>query len=434
MKNRLFFTIPFIVSLPLNLLAKEKPNVIFILADDLGYGDLGYTGAPDISTPNIDAIASEGIEYTNYYSSGPTSTPTRCALLTGRYQARFKDMEEAFFMGVDHIGLPKGEETIARALQRNGYVTGLIGKWHLGALPELRPNNFGFDYFTGFLAGNTDYHAHCEKNQRKDLYEQKLEITSKEYMTDYIADKSIAFMRENKDKPFFMYVAFNAPHWPYQGPGDGPCAADGHDWMEGSREKLVEMIEYADTRIGDILQELKKLGIDDNTMVIFSSDNGGDKFARNLPFKGGKGLLTEGGIHLPLAVRWKGVIDGGQICDFPLISMDISATILSVTGSSFNSECDGISFFPMISEKMFEERPLFWRTAARKQYAVRLGKYKLFCNKGKSFVYDLDIDKEEKYDLSDNKEILLKLQSLYNEWENKMPYKQEKFGAALRLK
>lgn len=217
MKNRLFFTITFIVSLPLNLLAKEKPNVIFILADDLGYGDLGYTGAPDISTPNIDAIASEGIEYTNYYSSGPTSTPTRCALLTGRYQARFKDMEEAFFMGVDHIGLPKGEETIARALQRNGYVTGLIGKWHLGALPELRPNNFGFDYFTGFLAGNTDYHAHCEKNQRKDLYEQGQEITSKEYMTDYIADKSIAFMRENKDKPFFMYVAFNAPHWPYQG-------------------------------------------------------------------------------------------------------------------------------------------------------------------------------------------------------------------------
>lgn len=434
MKNRLFFTIPFIVSLPLNLLAKEKPNVIFILADDLGYGDLGYTGAPDISTPNIDAIASEGIEYTNYYSSGPTSTPTRCALLTGRYQARFKDMEEAFFMGVDHIGLPKGEETIARALQRNGYVTALIGKWHLGALPELRPNNFGFDYFTGFLAGNTDYHAHCEKNQRKDLYEQKQEITSKEYMTDYIADKSIAFMRENKEKPFFMYVAFNAPHWPYQGPGDGPCAADGHDWMEGSREKLVEMIEYADKRIGDILQELKKLGIDDNTMVIFSSDNGGDKFARNLPFKGGKGLLTEGGIHLPLAVRWKGVIDGGQICDSPLISMDISATILSVTGSSFNSECDGISFFPMKSEKMFEERPLFWRTAARKQYAVRLGKYKLFCNKGKTFVYDLDIDKEEKYDLSDNKEILLKLQSLYNEWENKMPYKQEKFGAALRLK
>lgn len=434
MKNRLFFTITFIVSLPLNLLAKEKPNVIFILADDLGYGDLGYTGAPDISTPNIDAIASEGIEYTNYYSSGPTSTPTRCALLTGRYQARFKDMEEAFFMEVDHIGLPKGEETIARALQRNGYVTGLIGKWHLGALPELRPNNFGFDYFTGFLAGNTDYHAHCEKNQRKDLYEQGQEITSKEYMTDYIADKSIAFMRENKDKPFFMYVAFNAPHWPYQGPGDGPCAADGHDWMEGSREKLVEMIEYADKRIGDILQELKRLGIDDNTMVIFSSDNGGDKFARNLPFKGGKGLLTEGGIHLPLAVRWKGVIDGGQICDSPLISMDISATILSVTGSSFNSVCDGISFFPMKSEKMFDERPLFWRTVARKQYAVRLGKYKLFCNKGKSFVYELDIDKEEKYDLSDNKEILLKLQSLYNEWENKMPYKQEKFGAALRLK
>lgn len=194
------------------------------------------------------------------------------------------------------------------------------------------------------------------------------------------------------------------------------------------------MIEYADKRIGDILQELKRLGIDDNTMVIFSSDNGGDKFARNLPFKGGKGLLTEGGIHLPLAVRWKGVIDGGQICDSPLISMDISATILSVTGSSFNSVCDGISFFPMKSEKMFDERPLFWRTVARKQYAVRLGKYKLFYNKGKSFLYDLDIDKEEKYDLSDNKEILLKLQSLYNEWENKMPYKQEKFGAALRLK
>lgn len=412
----------------------QKPNIVVIMADDLGYGDLGYTGAPDIRTPNIDGIAASGTEYTNYYASAATSTPTRCAFMTGRYQARFQNLEEALYMGVDHIGLPKGEETIARVLQRGGYKTGLIGKWHLGSIPELRPLNYGFDHFEGFLSGNIDYFTHCEKNRRADLYSAKKAIKDKRYMTDYVADQSIEFIKKNKEKPFFLFVAFNMPHWPYQGPDDGPCAVDGHDWMEGSRQKLVSMIEYADKRVGDILMALAQCGLDENTIVIFTSDNGGDKYARNYPFRGFKGQVYDGGIHVPLAMRWTGVISPGQKCDCPVITMDLSATIASMAGCSFNVPIDGISFYPSTDSSSFKDRPLVWRNGMRKQYAVRKDKYKLVYDKGTFFLFDLINDPSEQKDISvSHKDIVRELQDIYEGWEVSMPYKQTQFGQQLML-
>lgn len=429
----LFSSLPL---LSLTLIAQEsrkRPNVVLILADDLGYGDLSYTGAPDIKTPNIDAIASEGVEYTNYYTSAPTSTPTRCALISGRYQARFKNMEEAFHMGVTHIGFPENEETLPRALQREGYKTALVGKWHLGTLPKLMPTNHGFDLFEGFLSGNIDYFAHCERNRTPDLYHQEKAITSKEYITDFIANRSIDFIKKNRKDPFFLYVAFNAPHWPYQGPGDGPCAIDGSDWMKGSRGKLVSMIEYQDKCVGRILQTIRSLKLEENTLVIFSSDNGGDKFARNTPFKGGKGSLEEGGLRVPLAMRWKGSILPRQKCDYQLITMDITATILDMCNVSFNAIKDGVSFYPFSSKEYFQNRPLVWRNGMRNQYAVRLGEFKLFVGKNGVSLYNVVEDPGEKKDISrENPQKVAHLQEVYDCWEKEMPYKQTRFGSLLR--
>lgn len=428
--------VPFLFSATSLAAEKQPPNVVLIMCDDLGYGDLGYTGAEDIKTPNIDQLAAEGIEFTNYYASAPTSSPTRCALMTGRYQARFKNLEAAFHMGVNHIGLPENEETLGRAFQRNGYHTALIGKWHLGGLPHQVPTQQGFDYFTGFLSGNIDYFTHQEKNGTHDLFEQEKAISSKEYMTDFIADRSIRYIQEYKNKPFLLYVAFNAPHWPYQGPDDGPCMADGTDWMQGSRERLVSMIEHTDKRIGDILRELKKNQLDENTIVIFTSDNGGDKFARNKPFSGSKGLIREGGIRVPLIFSWKENIKDPFKSNVPLITMDITTTLLQLTNTPFKEKTDGTTFYPLSSEQNrdLQNRPLFWRNGAKKQDAVRLGDFKMLFEKGKYHLYNLTTDPEEAENIADlYPDKLQELQKLYNQWEAEMPYKQTQFGNALKI-
>lgn len=438
--NNLLFTLSVAATLPAianrtpkTTAERDKPNVVLILMDDLGYGDVGYTGAPDIRTPNIDRIAYEGRQYSCYYAAAPTSTPTRCALMSGRYPARFRDMEEAFHVGVDHIGFPSGEEILPRAMKRNGYKTGMVGKWHLGAQPEQRPERMGFDYFEGFMSGNIDYFAHVERAGNPDLFCGDKPVESGEYMTDFIAGRAVRYIRENRHSPFFLYIAFNAPHWPYQGPGDGPCAEDGHDWMSGSREKLVQMIEHTDKCIGEIMVELERHGLDRSTVVIFTSDNGGDKYARNAPFKGYKGSACEGGIRVPLAVRWPGNVPAGDDRDLPVITMDITATILSVTGTPFHAPQDGVSFMPEESREKYYNRTLAWRVGMRDQFAIRRGDWKLYGNKGKVELYNLLPDRSELNDLSAlYPEKAKELQRLYDEWEMEMPYKQTLFGPQLR--
>ncbi|TKG97289.1 twin-arginine translocation pathway signal protein [Puteibacter caeruleilacunae] len=420
------------------VIAKERPNVVLILADDLGYGDLSINGCPDINTPNIDRLAREGVQFTNYYTSGPVCTPTRCALMTGRYQARFKDMEGAFYLGVDNIGLPRDGETLPKALKDVGYSTGMVGKWHLGELPYMQPQRQGFDNFFGFFGGNIDYFRHCDKNQNPDLYENGKPVTDGKYMTDLITDKSIEFIDNHyKEKdPFFLYVAYNAPHWPYQGPDDAPCLADGSNWMKGTRNHMVNMIESLDTGVGRILEELKNRGLDENTLVIFSSDNGGDKLARNAPFSGKKGLLRDGGIHVPLYMRWTNAIKPKQQCNQVAITMDISCTVLSFADANMNEQTDGIALLKSNGRPVKSvERALCWRNGKSGEQAVRKGKWKyLKENKGKSeYLFNLDEDVAESTDLKEQfPKIFEELKSDFKKWEDEMPYKQSLFGFELR--
>lgn len=416
---------------------RNPPNVVLLMADDLGYGDLSYTGSPDIKTPNIDQLTKEGVQFSNFYSSGPVCTPTRTALMTGRYQARFKDLEGALYMDVTKVGLPEGEETIARALQRNGYTTAMVGKWHIGEEEPLQPQHFGFDDFFGFLGGNIDYFRHCRKNQIPDLWHNGEPVTDGMYMTDLITQKSNEFIRKQSedDQPFFLYVAYNAPHWPYQGPDDEPCKADGSDWMIGTRDHMVSMIERLDFSVGQIQKELKKQGLDDNTIIIFTSDNGGDKLARNFPFSGKKGMLRDGGIHVPLIMVWPGKIEAGSVDQTPAITMDISKTILDVTQSSFEANSDGISLVRKNSKN--KNRCLVWRNEGKMERAVRSGKWKYLREKkdGKivEYLFNLTEDPAEAKDLKkQNPKIYKKLKKEFEKWEKEMPYKQTLFGFDLK--
>ena len=409
---------------------QDQPNIVILLADDLGYGDLGVTGSPDCKTPNIDALAHDGVRFTNYYTSGPVCSPTRSALMTGRYQARFKNMEGAFHLGVDFIGLPENEETIGKALQRANYKTGLVGKWHLGSLPHMQPQNQGFDEFFGFLGGNIDYFRHCNKDGTPDLYQNGKAITSGKYMTDLITKKSIDFIRKNKKKPFCLYVAYNAPHWPYQGPDDEEMDLTGIKWMRSTRDHLVSMIERLDYSVGEIRKALKKMGLEKNTLIVFSSDNGGDRLARNIPFSGRKGHLRDGGIHSPLYMVWPAELEKGKTIDQPCITMDLSRTILELAHAKINAPLDGVNLLK--KEELEKERSLCWRNNWHNEHAVRKGKWKLLHEKGKDYLFDLDNDAVEAHDLkSDYPEVFQDLQKEFQRWEEEMPYKQTLFGKDL---
>ncbi|MCL3781139.1 twin-arginine translocation pathway signal protein [Prolixibacteraceae bacterium JC049] len=421
-----------------NLTAQSKhPNVVILMADDLGYGDLSYTGCPDIKTPHIDELAKKGVQFTNYYTSGAVCTPTRTALITGRYQARFKDMEGAFYMETTNVGLPQNEETIARAAQRKGYATGIVGKWHIGELPHMQPQNQGFDDFFGFLGGNIDYFVHCKKNREADLWHNGKPVTDEKYMTDLITEKSKEFIlsQHKADKPFLLYVSYNAPHWPYQGPDDEPCKTDGSNWMKGTRAHMTTMIERMDDSVGEIMMQLKKLGIAENTLVIFTSDNGGDRLARNAPFSGKKGKLREGGIHVPLAIVWPKKINAGSVDRTPAITMDISKTIIHVIQTEFNAKIDGYNL--LTSQQLRATRTLCWRNGHRHEQAARKGDWKYLREKKKGKyveqLFNVEIDQAETIDLKNKyPERFSQLKNDFNEWAKEMPYEQKLFGFELQ--
>lgn len=409
-----------------------QPNIVLIMADDLGYGDISLNGCTEIYTPNIDGLADEGTQFTSYYTSGPVCTPTRTALITGRYQARFENMEGAFHVGIDHIGLKKDEETIGKALQRAGYSTGMAGKWHIGALEHMQPQNQGFDEFFGFLGGNVDYFRHCDLDGKPDLFDNGKPVTDGLYMTDLITQKSVEFIQKQKDNPYFLYVAYNAPHWPYQGPDDQDLdVGTVQKWIRnGDRTNLKNMIERMDQGVGDILKCIEGTGDLDNTIVIFCSDNGGDRLADNKPFRGSKGHLLEGGIRSPLIIAGTSDIEKGKLTNVPCITMDITNTILSLANADINVALDGYNLLD--EDQGWHIRALCWRNDWHKEYAVRKGKWKLFHEKGTSFLYDIETDKSEVNDLKEkHPEVLKELEEEYVKWEREMPYKQTRFGKQL---
>ena len=416
----------------------KKPNIIIILTDDQGYGDVGFNGSNQLKTPNLDKLAKNGVVFTNGYSSYAVCGPSRAGIMTGRYQDRFGFSRNPLFAPNDvNQGLPLSEETLAEALKKGGYKNIAIGKWHLGTHKALRPLQRGFDEFFGFLSGGHQYFPEMltvnnlsEVVSQFDAYNTKLlkndnRIEEKEYLTDAFSREAVNFIENNHEKPFFMYLAYNAPHAPLQAP-DKYLERFKHI-KNKDRRTYAAMVSAVDDGVGNILKTLTKLKIEENTIVFFLSDNGGNeaKGSYNGLLKKGKGSLFEGGIRVPFAMQWKGTVEGNQIYDNPIISLDIFATAIKNAGISSKNNLDGVDLIPFLTNKNDGKphKELYWRMYDKQAHAVRRGDLKYIQdNKEGQLVYNLKKDISEKNPLSDveKEKELKKLFSIWND-KNKKP-------------
>ncbi len=374
----------------------------------MGYADLSCYGRKDYSTPNIDKLASQGMKFMNAYAAAPLCTPTRAAFMTGRYPARTPVglMEPLVPSKRDSaLGLTADYPSIATLLQKAGYETALIGKWHLGFTPASSPNQNGFDYFFGIHSGAADYISHKGDGRTHDLYENEMAVHPKGYMTDLIAEKSIAFLKKSHKKPFFLSIQFNAPHWPWQGPNDQPLPDSVNFRSGGSPAVYVLMMKSLDDAVGSIMKTLDE-GQLKNTIVIFTNDNGGEKFSDNGGLASSKSYLWEGGIKVPAFVRWAGKIKPGTVSDQVVVTMDWSATILSVAGASADGKfpLDGIDLLPVLKTETHQniERTLYWRSFQRhKEKAARTGDWKYLVDEKNEYLFNIAADPGEKTNLKD---------------------------------
>jgi arylsulfatase A-like enzyme len=410
--------------------APAKPNVILIVTDDVGYGDIGSYGAPDAKTPNIDSLARDGVRLTDFYAA-PQCTPTRAALISGRYQQRFR--LEAALGGprtpAGETGLPATGHSLPQLLKNNGYATGLIGKWHLGYKPQFSPNAHGFDYFFGFKSGFIDYYQHTDGNGESDLFENESPVHVDGYMTDLITERSIKYIDDHAAAPFFLEVTYNAAHWPFQVPDHPSVAADHGRFVQpddsdtATRQDYLAILERADRGIGQILQALKRRGLDRNTLVIYMQDNGGEWVSRNAPLFNRKGTVWEGGIRVPAIFRWPGHLPAGKVSGQAGIVQDVTASILAATGTTVPAAArpDGINLLPILEGRSpAVERTLFFRFAVGnvRQLAVRQGSWKLLVDGAKRYVFDLSKDVGERNDLTNQRQdVARRLRPLIAAWE-----------------
>jgi arylsulfatase A-like enzyme len=408
----------------------QRPNVVLMITDDVGYGDIGSYGSTDIKTPNIDRLAKEGVRLTDFYAA-PQCTPTRAALISGRYQQRVR-MERALRSDglALETGLPVTGRSLPQLLKNNGYRTGLIGKWHLGYKPEFGPNAHGFDYFFGFLSGYIDFYTHTRGGDgASDLFENTAPIKEDGYMTDLITARALRFIEQKIAQPFFLEVAYNAAHWPYQ-PPDHYSKAANHGAFQGpddavpaTRKDYAAMLERADTGVGQIVQKLAALGLTSNTLVIFTNDNGGEWLSSNAPLFHRKDTLWEGGIRVPAIVRWPGRIPAGKTSAQAGITMDLTASILAATNTTVPAETrpDGINLLPILEGRApVMDRTLFWRidVPTRQQRAVRSGEWKLLLDGDDLLLFNLKADIGERHDMAALRpDLVRKLLPLLAAWE-----------------
>ena len=405
----------------------EQPNIIFIMTDDVGYGDLGIYGAPDVRTPVLDQLARDGVYFTDFYANGPVCSPTRAGLMTGRYQQRY-NMEAPLPSSLETAqgrGLSAEGHSLARLVKNAGYSTGLVGKWHLGYRDDQSPEAHGFDYFFGFKAGFVDYYQHTSGTGDPDLWENGGLIEEEGYLTDMITQRAVRYINAHADEPFFLSIQYNAAHWPYQ-PPDMPSTAvrnaahlQPHEADTSTREDYIAMLERADQGIGEILDALDALGLAEDTLVIFTNDNGGEWLSRNAPLFNRKWSVWEGGIRVPAIMRWPGVIPAGQVSGQVGITMDFSATILALSGTELplNYQPEGIDLLPIVSGRSpVVERTLFWRSNLG--VAVRSGEMKLvMTGPGSSFLYNVSEDPGERNDLTNGgQSIVRRLRALLDAW------------------
>ena len=426
----------FFVSMSHGIDAATPPNIVLIMADDLGYGDLQCYGSSLHETPAIDRLAAGGVRFTDFHSNGSMCTPTRAAMLTGQYQHRFGRKFDGPLSGKftrDH-GLPLEAITCAEVFQRHGYKTGMFGKWHLGYIPPWLPPSQGFDEFRGLGAGDGDHHTHIDRWGREDWWHNNTLDMTTGYTADLLTQYSIEFIEANQNQPFFLYVPHLSIHFPWQGPNDPPQRKKGHDYGEDKwgiipnpnnvRPHVKAMVESVDNSVEQIVAALERLNLADNTLVIFTSDNGGylnygEKFhniSSNGPLRGQKGTVYEGGHRVPMIFYWPKKIKPA-VTEATALSIDLFPTFATL--ANLNTEellLDGVDLVPhLFNQQELPERILFWREGTER--AVRRGPWKLCDNNGQIELFNLQEDLGEAKDLSQAKPALVeRLTSAWSAW------------------
>ncbi|GAA6186219.1 sulfatase-like hydrolase/transferase [Aliiglaciecola sp. NS0011-25] len=423
-----------------------KPNIIVILTDDQGYADVGFNGSKDIITPNIDRIANEGTRFTNGYVTYAVCGPSRAGLLTGRYQGRFGFGRNPIIDPADPMaGLPVEEKMVSEVLKPVGYSSSIIGKWHMGSHEKFHPNNRGFEHFYGFLSGGHRYFPeeliyqdeaqslgqNEHKSPSSSWYHTKIirnqkTVETSTYLTDELSREALEFIDSKKDQPFFLYLAYNAPHAPLQAPKR--YLKRNKHIKDKKRQIYASMITAVDDGVGNLLAKLQELGIDDNTLIFFLSDNGGasKSSAKNSPLRGVKGDFFEGGIRVPFAIRWPGKVPQGIDYNKPVSSLDILATIVEVTGAAIDKDkpLDGVNLLPYITGKNtgLPHEVLFWRSFDSKVLATRRGDMKTITSpEFGNHLYNLSNDLAERHDLSDKqKQIFEQQQAAMQQWQSQL--------------
>ena len=411
-----------------------RPNLIFILADDLGYADLGCYGGRSGCSPELDRMAADGLRFTHGYSNSPVCSPTRFALMTGRWQYRLRGGNDepiaSRHRGDPELGLPPAHPTLASLLRDAGYATALAGKWHLGFLPHFGPLKSGYQEFFGPMSGGVDYFTHKDSSGVHDLYDGETEAKRAGYLTDLISDRAVEFIarRKESDGPFLLSVHYTAPHWPWETRADEAEARrigkifhfDG-----GSVATYLAMVRQMDEGIGRILDALKKAGADENTLIVFTSDNGGERFSDTWPLVGKKMDLLEGGIRVPYIVRWPARVRAGGESAQPVLTMDWTATFLDAAGVAPQREypLDGVSLLRLLEKPDTPlERDLFWRMKYRNQKAMRSGAWKYLSIESDEFLFNLASDERERANHAKREpERLAALRGRYAAWEKTLP-------------
>ena len=398
------------------------PHIVLIMCDDLGFGDVGFTGATAYVTPHIDRIAREGVVLTQSYSSAPVCSPTRVALMTGRYPQREAcGLQEP--LTTHPIGLAPTPATLPRLLKDAGYHTALVGKWHLGSMPEFHPRRHGFNEFFGFLGAAADFVSWQDTEHKALLFQDgETVVEPSGYMTDALTARAVRVIEATREQPLFLSLQYNAPHWPWQAPGDQAYPDSMNASDGGSPETFSGMMRSLDDGVGQVLAALDASGMARDTLVVFTSDNGGERFSHMGPFSHAKMTVGEGGIRVATAVRWPSRVAAGtrsaQVCT----TADLTATFLALAGTESPRPLDGIDLRPALLGGAPQSRELFWRvTQRRQQKAVRRGDLKFVVNEAGEFLYDLSDDPGETRDLSAARRVALEsLRTSLNAWEHEM--------------
>lgn len=416
----------------------QRPNILFIVADDLGFADLGCYGGRNADfgpvSPVLDDLAAKGLRLTDGYANSPVCSPTRFALMTARYQYRLRGAAEEPISirsrNSSILGLPPEHPTLPSLLKAAGYRTALIGKWHLGYPPAFSPLQSGYDTFFGPMSGGVDYFTHCGTNGAHDLYFNEAEHAEPGYLTDLLSQRAADFVRQKQaDAPFFLSLHYTAPHWPWETRDDAEMANQVKDNLfhldGGNIDSYRRMIHHMDEGIGWIVAALRETGQLDNTLIVFTSDNGGERFSDNWPLVGGKMDLTEGGIRVPWIAHWPAVIPPGSVSGQLCLTMDWSATMVELGGAEAAAEYpfDGVSLARLLHDpRHLVERPLFWRMKHRQQRAMRAGAWKYLRVDGNDYLFNIVADARERANLAKREpERLAQMRQAWEEWEATMP-------------